>query len=74
MHTSAFNHFDSIAPAPLNYAAPLLSDRCAVSQRNCMAPRAPVERVAALRSCSFLPRLSVMGEEPAGERCLGFYF
>jgi hypothetical protein len=74
MHTGAINHFDSIAPAPLNSAAPLLPDHCVVARRNCMAPRVLVDRVAALRSCSFLPRLSVMGEEPAGERCLGFYF
>ena len=46
MHPDATNQIDCIAPAPLNSAAPLLSERCAVSQRNCMASRALVDRVA----------------------------
>jgi hypothetical protein len=72
MQASAINCCDWIAPAPLNSAAPLLPDRCAVSRRNCMATRTLVEGVATLRSYSFLPRRSVMGEAAAGESCLGF--
>jgi hypothetical protein len=73
MQTSAFNHFDKhCARAAQFRRAPLLSDRCAVSQRNCMAPRALVERVAALRSYSFLPRLSVMVKSRRGKDVWGF--